>query len=295
MNSARPETKGREGEYGSAVRAEIRNIGIPPRPVILERIETEMGKDEPDFRRLADIVTSDVALAGSLIKVANSPVFGFGKKVRSVAEALIVLGLKVILHTVAGHALRNLFPHMPSLERFWDTAAHTAHTSGWIAARFKRRLSIRSEDAYTYGLFRDCGIPVLMIPFPEYPAILGAANQDAATPFTEIEDRALSLNHAIVGTQLVQDWRLPEEIAEAIRHHHDIAYLEREDNRDLRCTQQLIAVAQLAEFLIQTHTGLNHTSEWSKLGPACLRRLEIEAGNLEEIVAASHDFIAGLS
>src|SRR5512135_80564 len=76
-------------QVGTSILQEIRTIGIPPRPTILTQIEAEMRKDEPNFKHLAALIGADVGLAASLIKVANSPYYGFSKKVRSVSEALM--------------------------------------------------------------------------------------------------------------------------------------------------------------------------------------------------------------
>ncbi|MBL8440754.1 MAG: HDOD domain-containing protein, partial [Betaproteobacteria bacterium] len=111
------------------MRIELKDIGIPPRPAILEAIDREMAKDDPNFAHLARLIGADVALAAGLIKITNSPYYGFGKKVRTVQEALLVLGLRVIVKTVAGLALQNLFKNSPKLERFWDASAKIASLS----------------------------------------------------------------------------------------------------------------------------------------------------------------------
>jgi HD-like signal output (HDOD) protein len=274
--------------------AELRNIGIPPRPAILDHIDRETAKDDPDFNRLGSLIGSDVALAASLIKVANSPYYGFSKRVRSVQEALLILGLKVAAQTIAGLALQTMFKRIPSLERFWDASACTARVSGWIAQQLPMRHGIRAEDAYTYGLFRDCGIPVLMMPFPEYRSILQQANDEASLPFTDVEDAALSINHAIVGADLAKNWLLPEEIHQAIRHHHDLPTLQANPPQGmLAASQRLIAISQLAEYMIQQHTDHNRTCEWLKLGPACLAVLKLDEEDLQMLAigakAAMHD------
>lgn len=268
--------------------AEIRNIGIPPRPTILTRIHSEMGKDEPDFRMLADIISSDVALSAGIMKVANSPFFAFSKKVRSVPEALLVLGLKVTVQTIAGIELKKTFPNVPSLERFWDSAARTAHLCSWLAHRLQDRMRTRPDDAYTFGLFRDCGIPVLMIPFPEYAAILKRANNAKESNFTAIEDEALSINHALVGAELAEDWLLPEEISQAILHHHDVAALAADAPSALpKGAPELIAIAHVVEYLIQQTMGWNKTEEWPKFGARSLEVLCIEEAELAELATAS--------
>jgi HD-like signal output (HDOD) protein len=284
------ETRVERGGSGLEIRIgnEIRNIGIPPRPRILDQIDAEMRKDEPDFRHLASVIGSDVGLAASVIKVSNSPYFGFDKKVRSVPEALLVLGLKVTIQTIAGIALQRTFPHVPSLERFWDSAANSARVSGWLAQRLGARAGVRPDDAYTFGLFRDSGIPVLMIPFPEYRDILKQANNEAVRLFTAVEDEALSINHALVGSELAKDWLLPRETAAAILHHHEIgAYGSELADRLPPAALKLIAITQLAEHLIQICSGLNRTMEWNKLGSACQRVLELHDEELTELESAA--------
>lgn len=270
--NATPEVR----DVDAQMRIEIRDIGIPPRPAILTEIDCEMAKDEPDFVRLAQIIGSDVALAAGLIKTTNSPFFGFTKKVRTVNEAMLVLGLKVVTRTIAGLALQQIFPYVPSLERFWDTSASTARVSGWIAQQFKGRCMVRSSDAYTFALFRDCGIPVLLIPFPEYLSVLRQANEEEMLSFTAVEDQALSINHAHVGAELAENWLLPDDICLAIRHHHEPHALDEDHPAAIpEFARQLVAIAQLAEFLIQGQSGLNMTCEWAKLGPACMNILGV--------------------
>jgi len=271
---------------------EIRDIGIPPRPAILTRIESEIRQDEPDFKLLAEIIGSDVSLAASVIKVSNSAYFGFGKQVRSVLDALFVLGLKLTVNTIAGIALQRAFPHVPNLEQFWDASARTARVSGWLARRLKGRIRFRPEDAYTFGLFRECGIPVLMIPFPEYPHILKQADGEKDQLYTAVEDEQLSINHALVGSEMAEDWGLPADICAGIRYHHDVSALDGTLAASLpENTGHYIAIAQLAQYLIQQNTDLYRNQEWFKLGVASLRLLAVSMEELAEFEVKAKEVV----
>lgn len=259
----------------------IIDIGIPPCPAILDRFMAETRKDEPDLKRLANIISTDVSLSASLIKTANSPYFGMRQRVRSANEALTVLGLNAASRAIAGIILRNSFPHVPNLERFWDASARIARVSGWLAMEFE--IKLQPEDAYTYGLFRDCGIPVLLGHFPVYTSILASANQDAVRSFTAIEEESLPSNHAIVGCLLAQSWWLPEEICLAIRNHHDLDALTSETSTLPAMSRRLVATAQLSEHIIQRQLGLSRTQEWLKLGQACMSILGMEEEFLETL------------
>lgn len=260
----------------------IVDVGIPPCPVILDRFMAEANRDEPDYNRLAGIIGTDVGLSAGLIKTANSPFFGLRQRVRSVGEALSVLGLKPASRAIAGIILRNAFPHVPNLERFWDASARIAHLSGWLAQQLDIR-GLHAEDAYTFGLFRDCGIPVLLGRFPNYITVLAEANRDAVRSFTEVEESALPTNHAMVGCILAQSWWLPEEICLAIRNHHDLEAIESANSSLPMLSRRLIATAQFAEHIVQKQLGLSMTQEWPKLGAACLQILDIGEAQLEAL------------
>lgn len=260
----------------------ILDIGIPPCPVILDRFVAETRQDEPHYSRLASIISADVAIAASLIKTANSPFFGVRQRVRSVNEALVVLGLNASSRAVAGIILRNAFPNLLNLERFWDASARMARISGWLAQRLNVS-GLRADDAYTYALFRDCGIPVLLGRFPDYGKVLAQANHNAEIAFTDIEEAVLPTNHAMVGCMMAQSWWLPEEICLAIRNHHDLDALQSAEAKLPILSRRLIAIGQLAEHLIQRQLEQSLTYEWLKLGFACLQVLDISDDLLESI------------
>lgn len=285
------EAKLNPDDVASRMKLELRDIGIPPRPAILEELDRELSKDEPDFIRLGHIISADVGLSAGLIKITNSPFFGLGKKVGTVQEALLLLGLRIVVNTIAGLALRQTFKHVPMMDRFWSASAATARVSGALVHALGVKHHVRPEDAYTFSLFRDCGIPVLMIPFPqEYRDVLIDANNDAERPFTAVEDGRLGINHAAVGTELARNWCLPDEICEAIQSHHNAEQLvESSDDALPPRTARLIALAQLAEYLLQQHTGMMKSVEWQKLGPSCLAVLEITEDDLPRLAEACRE------
>jgi HD-like signal output (HDOD) protein len=280
MNDNTPDTT--LSEVDNLIERSILDVGIPPCPIILDRFINEARKDEPDFNRLANIIGTDVGLSAGLIKTANSPFFGMRQRVRSVNEALTILGLKSASRAVAGIILRKAFPNVPNLERFWDASARVAHLSGWLAQQLDIR-GLRAEDTYTYGLFRDCGIPVLLGRFPEYEQVLVNANTDDKKGFIDIENARIPTNHAMVGCILAQSWWLPEEICLAIRNHHDLVALASANSQLPMLSRRLIATAQLAEHIVQKQLGLSLTQEWVKLGAACMQLLELDETRLEAL------------
>ena len=275
----------------SALEQSLRDIGIPPRPQILERVSVEMRKEDPNLRYLGDMVSADVSLAAGLLKTANSSYFGFRTRARTVTQALVMLGLDATSRAIAGLTLRKVFLAVPTMERFWDASARVARVSGWLVGRIGVRDGVRPDDAYTFGLFRDCGIPILMRKFPQYAAILKEADADADRVFTEVEQVRCPTNHAVVGSLMAQNWWLPDETSQAIRCHHDPAILAAGPLGIPPASARMVALAQLAEFLVQRIGGQCATREWDKLGNQCRKLLEIDVDGAETLLSEAEPVV----
>jgi HD-like signal output (HDOD) protein len=276
------------------VKASIGNemiaIGIPPRPAVLERIEGEMRKDDPDYTTLEKLISLDVSVSASLLKIVNSSFFGFNHRIRSVREALSILGLNTVASTIAALSLKKTFAKVPNLQRFWDSSASIAQISGWLVSQISlTEHRIKADEAYTFGLFRDCGIPLLMFNYSDYIDVLKVANLEDVLPFTHAEDEELGVNHAMMGAKLVKEWRLPIEFSVAVEFHHDSGVISGATRITPEISRHFIAISQLAEFLFQRQSNLNKTREWGKLGQVCMEVLDITEADVEELVKAVSD------
>lgn len=275
----------------AALEHSVHAINIPPRPAILQRIMAEMDEYDPDIEALGKLISADVALAAGLIKTANSPFFGSANRARSVQSALLMLGLDASCHAVAAISLRRAFPNSARYERFWDSSAKIAVLSRWLAKRLPAA-NVRTDDAYTYGLFRDCGIVIMLRQYPDYGKTLIKANRHCELTFTDIEFGQHPTNHTVVGCLLAQNWWLPDIICQAIRHHHDPTSMLAAISTLPAASRALIAVGQTAEYLLQTLTGKCQTQEWPKLGSACLSTLQLAEADLPWLAKESQDTLA---
>lgn len=269
----------------------LRANGIPPRPAVLELIAVELRRDEPDLAVLERALCSDVAIAAGMIKTANSPAFGLQRRVRTVLDALQIMGLRVAAQVVACVALRAAFPD-PKLNRFWDASFKIAGLSSWLV-QVNRWPGLRPDESYTFGLFRDCGIAVLLQRMPNYMEILRLANEDPVGLFTAREESVLPVSHAHVGAMMTQSWGLPEETCEGVRYHHDPHAIAPTVSAGMLPDKSafMIAVSQTAECILQRLTGQCATREWEKLGDACMQRLGLDGARFELLLEEAADVI----
>lgn len=193
-------------------------LRIPPRPQAICVLHDEARKESPDLGRIARAIASDVGLSGAMLRTANSPAFGLSRKVSAIPQAIAVLGLKNAASLATALALRGAFSAQASMERFWDTAEKVAILSATLARRLR---GVSPDEAYTIGLFHDCGIPILMQHKPNYKQTLARANCAGDRPFVAVEEEEIGTHHGVVGYFLARSWELSDALCKAILWHHD--------------------------------------------------------------------------
>lgn len=258
----------------------LRGVTIPPRPAILMNLNTEIKKANPDLRIVSNLISGDVALYASMLKAVNSPFFGLRTKIASASQAVQVLGLNNVKSIVTGLVLRNSIPgERLSLERFWDSAEKVASISAYLGTVIPKA---PRDESYTFGLFRDCGIPLLMQRFgAEYMETLKlSAGQDK--PMIQIEDERHGTSHVVVGHMVAKIWGLPEEIVEAILRHHDPTVFDFTDHIS-PTARTLVAMNFLAEHLHETQIRMRVDPQWESVGEQTLTHLGIDEDEFEDL------------
>jgi HD-like signal output (HDOD) protein len=143
---------------------------------------------------------------------------------------------------------------------------------------------IKRDEVYTFGLFRDVGVPVFLSNFKDYLETLNLATNEVGASLTLIEDREYGVNHAFLGAQLAKEWALPNEYWQAIEFHHDIPALCGTCQVPLAdISRYFIAIVQLAEFLHKTVSHKGNTSDWDQFGESCLDQLQITSDGLNKL------------
>lgn len=256
------------------------SFDIPACPAQVMQVMTEAQRDDPDMRKLAGIISSDVGMAAMTIKLANSALFRGNSPISTVPQAVSRLGVRNIVCVVAAAALKSSMSDLPAaqLERFWNRASTMAVGAGLIAGHL---YGISRDMAYTFALFHDAAIPVMMRRFKSYQAML----EDVLAqgwPLAQMEMQRFQCDHAIVGALLAKNWGLSELMAKAIRHHHDYQLYNLPEQIIPHEGVSLIAVTQVAEHLAAEILG-ERDVEVGPLFSKALKHLGISEQDLQEI------------
>lgn len=193
---------------------------LPALPAVVMELIELLGAEDVAIDQLAQRISHDQAIAAKTLRLANSSFYGVSRQVKSITDAIPVLGLRTLRTVVTAAALTGSFkPQAGSgfdFKAFWRHSIGTAVCAKLLAEA--RRLD--PETAFTLGLLHDIGRLVLASCFPQaFGQMLSHQHeQDAGT--LESERSILGIDHAEVGALMAEHWRFSPDLVDAIRHHH---------------------------------------------------------------------------
>lgn len=191
---------------------------LPALPQIVIRILDDLADDQANVETLAGHVASDPAIVARLLAAANGAGMGYGNRVVSVRQAMMMLGVARVRSIVMTTAIIDRFKTAATFDsqRLWLHSVGVAICAQHIAAKG----GVDPETAYTAGLLHDIGQLLLF-------AVDGAAYGEAMKLRREnnldvilAERECFGLDHAQVGGELAKRWQLPETVADGIAGHH---------------------------------------------------------------------------
>lgn len=177
---------------------------------------------------IAEILELDPGLSVKLLTLANSAAYTPSHEVRSVSQAVALVGLSQLEALVMTASLKKGVPTWEhedlSAEDFWNTAV----LRGVLARDLAKRLCpARAAECFTAGFLQDFAIPFLVSQRPDdYSPIVEAWHAGDSELWAR-EHELFDWDHAQVATWIANEWELPESLASAIGGHHspdDAAY-----------------------------------------------------------------------
>lgn len=192
---------------------------LPPLPsVVLELVES-LGHEELSATQYAAKISRDQALTAKLLRLANSSFYGRGRQVRSVAEAITVLGLRTVRGAVTAAGLAGSFRRHPGFDQdtFWRHSLGSALCAQALATELGRD---DADLAFTVGLLHDIGRLALASAFASAYGDVEQWRHEQDCPLGDAEYAVLGIDHAEVGGLIARQWNFAPAIVDAIRQHH---------------------------------------------------------------------------
>ena len=192
---------------------------LPSLPAVAVRLLELTGDPDVAMKDIAQLVQQDQALAAKVLKTVNSSFYGLSSRCGSIERAMGYLGLNTVKSLVLGFSLVETTKDADEgfdLDSHWRRAIVGASGARKIAQLVG---GVDPEEAFTAALFQDMGMLAAFAAMKTryIEAIEGVPHRVLCSS----EKDVFGFDHTKIGTALAEKWKLPEDICEAIRCHHD--------------------------------------------------------------------------
>lgn len=243
--------------------------------------------DDPDssVTDLANLIAKDPALTARLLKVVNSSLYYFPRKISSVSQAISLIGTKQLytlaLATSAATIIRTAGGSYIELKTLWKHSVYSA--------LFTQNISLKNvynkESLFIAGLLSNIGILAVVKYAPDIA--MNAVGQHVKKQFPwQREKEVLGFTMAEVSGALLSAWNLPDEIVVPVRFQHQP---DNGQDYSLACCTLHIATRLASEMILEEQGLENELNYRAAIIQDALAETELSDENLEGLVAKTHE------
>lgn len=209
---------------------------LPTLPHVVKHVGRMVEDKKSSAADVGELISRDQVLSAKILRLVNSPVYGFPGRISSVTHALVLLGFNVVKGLVLSTAVFDTFGKQ--IQGLWEHSLGCAI----VSRRLAKELNIPDiEEVMVAGLLHDLGKAVLSYIAPnEFGMAILVAKQKRCH-IAEAEREVFQVDHARVASWIAQEWHLPARLTDALTCHHrpDLA----------KTSKEVTAIVHLADIL----------------------------------------------
>lgn len=231
----------------------ILKIGhLPPLSKAAERALSALRDPNVAVQEIVEILKYDPPMTANILKHCNSAVYGVGRTIQSLQQAVVFIGLKSLRKLILTATVEKYFPQQGGYElnrlELWRHCLAVALIAEDLAPRVG---AIQPDEAFTAGLLHDIG-KVVTTHFlgGEHERIQKEADL-AEKDFPTIEKEVFGMDHMEAGALILEKWGFSSEYCDVARHHHDPSSVPG------HALTRLVHIADVAAILAGWNTGLD--------------------------------------
>jgi len=189
-------------------------------PTIFYQINEAVEDPECSFVEIGEIISGDPSLSARLLRIVNSSFFGFPSKIETIAHAVTIVGTAQLhdlaLATTVVNQFKGISKDLLNMEKFWLHSVATGLAARIIAVY---RREPNADRFYLMGMLHDLGRLILFLNVPDQMEKVMSQYARAGL-LHDAENKVMGADHAGVAGMLMEAWKLPEMLQEAVTYHH---------------------------------------------------------------------------
>ncbi|MGL1863141.1 MAG: HDOD domain-containing protein [Pseudodesulfovibrio sp.] len=191
-------------------------------PNIFFQISESLKNPRSSAAYVAEVISKDVALSAKLLKMVNTPFYGFPSKIDTLSRAVTIVGTNQLTNLALGVSVITAFDNVPeeffTLKEFW---LHSV-TCGIVARILAGKVGLPGDEKFfVAGLLHDIGRLVMLKNHPQASTDVLRPAKVGRRALISVERTVWGCTHAEIGGRMLKSWRLPAFLEVLVHHHHN--------------------------------------------------------------------------
>lgn len=272
------------------IQEKLKNLDrLPSFPEVVHKVIKMIRNPDVDFRDLAKEIIKDPGLTSDIIRLSNSAYYHPTKEIRSIEEAIKILGLNTLKEIILVAAARGILKqpvdgYKLESRDMWEHSLMVAYLSMKITEELK--LNNPPKDvSFTTGLMHDCGKIVLASTFKKAILLIQQEYQkNNEIGFITLEKKYIGYSHPEIGAFLLKKWNFPEELIDAVLHIYE--------PEKSKINPTLTSIVHIANWItISAGIGIDIMGMNESLSEFALKHLKINDEKLSLYYESIPDFL----
>lgn len=195
---------------------------VPSLPLFHARLEESINHPRSSISDIAKIISEDQGLTARILKLANSPFFGYFSKIDTISQAVTIIGVQQVRDLALAISVMGLFKGIPedliTMELFWKHCIGCGLAARVLATGMRE---INLESFFVAGILHDIGRLVMFIRIPDLCREMIEECRSQGRLLHLVERERLGFDHGDLGGALLRAWKIPPRIAEPVECHHN--------------------------------------------------------------------------
>jgi HD-like signal output (HDOD) protein len=191
---------------------------FPALPAVVATVLGMLDRPDLNLRTLSGVLSDDPVMSARILAISRSACYGQRILPTTLQAALQVIGLRNLRNVIVSVVFHGVFSSPgPVAAALWSHSLAVALSGRILSARLKK---INPEQAFLAGLLHDAGQMMFLHRDRDGYAQIASEAKDSAQ-LIEAEQEHYDCNHGLVGSALINSWKLDTTIGEAVRAHHN--------------------------------------------------------------------------
>lgn len=193
-------------------------------PLFYSRLCEAIDHPRSSIADLAAIISDDQGLTARILKLANSPLFGYFSKIETITQAVTIIGVLQVRDLALALCVMDAFRGIPEdlvdMAQFWRHSVATGLSARLLATE-QRESNL--ERFFVAGILHDVGRLVMYLRVPDVCRELIEESRSQGTLLFLKERERFGFDHADVGGTLLRRWKIPPRVTAPVELHHNCA------------------------------------------------------------------------